>query len=72
MKKTYQWKQLSEDGLLKEPEGYGHYKDCTPNGYRGFHTVEEHALMYLQKFFHDHEDARGNEYVLLTIYKDNK
>ena len=72
MKKTYQWKQLSEDGLLRDPEGYGHYKDSTPNGYKGFFNEKGNALIYLENFFCDHEDAKGNKYVLLTIYEDDR
>jgi len=46
MKLTYYWKELSTDGLLKEPKEVGnpHEHSVDVNNYGGFDTPEEALL----------------------------
>lgn len=63
--KQYIWKELSTDGLLKTPEKDGpYYEERELNGYHGYFTSEDDAIMALNDW------KRQGDYVLTTIYKN--
>lgn len=68
MEKKLVWKEITNDGLLKEPEECGpHYSAESINGWGGFDSEEE-AITKLEQMKKDHTwDINGN-YVLVTIY----
>lgn len=64
MKKRYEWKELSEDGLLKDVKtgyGYGHYETLSGG------DTEEEAISSLEEA-RKHGYVSSGDYVLLTIY----
>ena len=68
MKKKLFWKELTSDGLLKEPDGVGpYYNTERVNGFYGFDS-EYDALAKLEQLHREYEySISGNEYVLVTI-----
>ncbi|MFN8756337.1 MAG: hypothetical protein ACK52I_29940 [Pseudomonadota bacterium] len=69
MEKRYEWRELSEDGLLrKSPECGPRYDRETINGYCGFSTEEE-ALAAYAAFKKAHKYGVPNELVLVALYK---
>lgn len=69
--KKYQWKAISDEGSLKEPEKEGWSNDISLNGDYGWFDSEEEAVKELEEF--------GKLYyvplylTLVTLYKvDNK
>ena len=64
----YYWKQISADGLVKEPEEAGpYYSRDTLNGWCGFESEEE-AEQALIKWFADYKYGVGSDFVLVKIY----
>jgi hypothetical protein len=71
MKIVYYWKELTEDGLLKEPADIGpYYNEDSFNGWYGFVTKEE-ALKRLDEIFKEHSDCVCGKYVLVKTYRKN-
>lgn len=69
MEKRYEWRELSEDGLLRKPQECGtRYDRESINGYYGFGTEEE-ALAAYAEFKKVHKYGVPNELVLVTLYK---
>lgn len=47
LEKRYYWKELTEDGLLKEPNGLGpYYSTVSLNDFDGFESEEEAVEHY--------------------------
>ena len=69
MKITYKWKELSEDGLLKEPQKRHSYDNYSINGFDGFDSVED-AEIALQRWNLDKENrfSKLSGLVLVKIY----
>lgn len=68
MQKRYEWRELSEDGLLRKPPECGpRYDRETINGYYGF-SSEEEALEAYAAFKKAHKYGVPNELVLVTFY----
>jgi len=66
--KTYYWKELSSDGLLKEPKEVGaYYESESINNYYGF-ASEEDAIIHLTKMCNKHEFCIP-DVMLITEYK---
>jgi hypothetical protein len=66
--KKFTWKELSGDGLLKEPETIGtYYDEIRLNGYEWFDTKEE-AEAALLEFINLDPWFSGDDYVLVEIY----
>lgn len=64
----YYWKELTSDGLLKEPKEAGPYYDkVSLNGWGGFDTEEE-AIERLVKMKVEHEYQFTDDYVLVKVY----
>lgn len=72
MKKVYEWREISDDGLLKKAEMHGPYYDTFgPN--KGWHKYEskEEAEIGLSEFF---DKLKGQnwtptvEYILVEYY----
>ena len=71
MIKRYVWKELSEDGLLKEPQPkYENGWGVDLNGYRGVFETEQGALKRFESFFDDYP-CQGN-FVLVTLYDKDR
>ena len=67
IKKTYHWKRLTEDGLLKEPKDLGHgYANLNDWGC-GFDSEEE-AQATLLELDESYPDDLRYDKVLITIY----
>lgn len=68
MKKKLVWKELSDDGLLKEPGECGpHYSKESINQWGGFDTKEE-AIEKLKKMKNAYAWDVTGDYMLVTIY----
>ena len=68
MAKRYEWRELTDTGLLLEPPKAGpHYDKHCINNWRGFDTEDEAVAAYNQ-FYKDHQYAVNSELVLVTIY----
>jgi len=68
IKKTYHWKTLTEDGLLKEHKTLGH--DCfslNDWGY-GFDSEEEAQAKLLELTMSYYSDELDSNLVLVTVY----
>ena len=62
----YRWKELSDDGLLKEPKKQGpHYMKDDLNEWGGFDT-EQKALNRLEEYKKEYNIY--GEYILVKIY----
>lgn len=69
MKKYFVWKELSDDGLLKEPKARrGPYTDDCLNPHPDGFETEEQAIRAFESFKKEHEYNTPNKLVLLTIY----
>ncbi len=69
MKKRYEWRELSEDGLLRKPQEAGpRYDRESINMYYGFSTEEEAFAAYAD-FTRAHPNEVANELVLVTLYQ---
>ena len=71
IKKRYYWKELSNDGLLKEPAELGPHYDRVPiNGYDGGYVSEEEAVQALVEFGDLlYEWSVPSELVLIPVYE---
>ena len=70
IKKRYQWKMLTDDGLLKEPEPLGpHY---SPDEFNSYHTdgfkSKKDARIRLVELDSLHEFQVPSNLVLITAY----
>lgn len=69
MIKRYEWKVLTSDGLLKEPEDLGpHYSTESVNFYGGFESEDE-AEKYLAKKVKRHKYDVPSELILIATYQ---
>jgi hypothetical protein len=66
IKKTYHWKRLTEDGLLKEPKELG-YSDSL-NSWSGGFDSEEEAQAKLLALDESYSYDLWYDKVLITIY----
>lgn len=77
LEKRFYWKDLSTDGLLKEPSPTGpHYDEVELNNYCGFKTEDE-ALEALDRYLKHGAGSREDVYqyvsfVLITTYETKK
>lgn len=70
MKKKYLWKEITDDGLVKEPESLGpYYSQDSWNGfYSGYDTVEEAEAKY--KYMENTYSYQvPHNMVLVTVYQ---
>ena len=68
MELKYKWKELTGDGLMKEPEDVGpYYSKESLNGWWGFDTEEE-AIKELERMKEAHKYSFNGDYVLVKIY----
>lgn len=57
MKTNFEWRELTEDGLLRKPTECGpHYDRDNVNGYEGSFTDEASAVLAFEAFFKKHSD----------------
>jgi hypothetical protein len=69
MNYRYFWKELSEDGLLKEPKEVGFHYDSVPmNGYEGGFKTEQEAVDHFIELHKKHEWSCPRELVLIKVY----
>lgn len=70
IKKYYVWKELTYDGLLKEPRPVGpHYNESTLNdGYSDYES-EEDAYKGFEEFFKENGYLSYDALVLVTTYR---
>lgn len=68
MYKRFYWKELSEDGLLKEPKGCGPYYSL--NNYNGFDTEEE-AVRHFKKIRKIYKYEAPYSLILIIEYREN-
>lgn len=66
MEKIFEWRELTEDGLLKRIEGYGPYYDRQSIG--GPFRTEEEAVEALSQCLKNKIHGFDG-YVLLTLYR---
>jgi hypothetical protein len=67
IKKTYHWKRLTEDGLLKEPKDLSHgYTNL--NNWGGGYDSEEEAQATLLELDESYSYDLWYDKVLITIY----
>jgi hypothetical protein len=68
MSYKYFWKNLTSDGLLKEPEDVGYsYNKIPINGYSGGFDTEEQAIDYFITLAIEHRSCI-NQLVLIKTY----
>lgn len=61
---TYYWKELTRDGLLKEPDTFGaYYEEESLNGYSGFSSKELAYASFLS--MHEKHNLLYEAYVLV-------
>ena len=67
MRIVYHWKELTDDGLLKEPKDVGpSYNSQSFNWYGSGHKTKQDAIKHLIHL-KDTENVRG-DYVLVEVY----
>lgn len=65
----YYWKELTSDGLLKEPKDLGPYYDTTTVNFYGHgFDSEEEAVFRLRMLKVAHEYELIGDYVLVKVY----
>jgi len=68
MEKRLYWKELTDDGLMKEPQDVGPaYSPDSFNGWAGYES-EEGAVRHLECLKKKHNYAVNGNYVLVTVY----
>ena len=68
MEKRLYWKELTDDGLMKEPKDVGpHYSPDSFNCWSG-HDSEELAIEHLEELKKAHKFVVSGNYVLITVY----
>ncbi len=67
MNKKMYWKELTDDGLLKEPKELDPYGHHLINNYGGFDSEEE-AVEHLDNIKDVHNFNIYGDYILVTIY----
>jgi hypothetical protein len=68
MKKRYEWRVLTDDGLLKKPALLGpYYEQFNVNGYDGFES-EDLAIAAYDRFKASHGYSVELEMVLVCFY----
>jgi hypothetical protein len=50
MKVRYEWREITDDGLLKQPDVIGPYYDETELNYDGGYESEEYAIEDLKRY----------------------
>lgn len=69
IKKTYHWKEITDDGLVKEPAEFGPYYDTESlNGWYG-HDTEEEAIKELERINECYEHFLPCNLTLVTEYQ---
>jgi len=69
IKKTYYWKEITDDGLVKEPKEFGgHYEAESLNEYGGF-ASENEALKKLVEISETYEFDIPSSLILIVEYR---
>ena len=69
MEKRFYWKELTSDGLMKEPEEEGpHYDLDSLNDYGSGYESEAEAITDYEKFKKKHTFRAPSSLVLITEY----
>lgn len=69
IKKTYHWKEITEDGLLKEPKEFGpYYSTESLNGWGG-HKTEAEAYEKLEYMYKAYRHKVPSSLTLVTEYQ---
>jgi len=69
IKKTYHWKEITDDGLVKEPPKFGpHYSTESLNGWGG-HDSEAEAFKQLEHINKAHQFGVPSSLTLITEYQ---
>lgn len=69
MQYKYIWRELTDDGLLKEPKDIGAYYEAeSVNGYSGGFDTEQEAVDHFTMLSEKHGWACPRELVLIKIY----
>jgi len=68
IKKKYYWKELTSDGLLKEPKEFGAYYNTESLNSWGGHDSEEAAIEKLIEINKRHEYEVPSSLTLITAY----
>lgn len=69
IKKTYHWKEITSDGLVKEPEEFGpYYSTESLNGWGG-HDSEEKAYKKLEYMYKVYSFGFPASLTLITKYQ---
>lgn len=68
IKKTYYWKEITSDGLVKEPREFGpYYSRESLNGYSG-HDSEDEAIARLIEIKKSYKYQMPSNLILITEY----
>ena len=66
----YQWRLLTDDGLLKIPLNFGpYYDDVNINGYYGSYKTKSEALEAYYDFL-KHEFYVSDDFILVELYEN--
>lgn len=68
MKKRYEWRELTDDGLLKYPKSCGPNYDLDETLSVGSWASEADAVSAFRAYQHKHGQSAPNELVLVTIW----
>ena len=70
IQKTYRWKEISEDGLLKDPRDLGlSYSSDNLNAYGNSFDSKEEAYKKLEEMTRMYEYEIPSDLTLITLYK---
>lgn len=68
MKKRYEWRELTDDGLMKKPENAGPYYDKESVNKYGGYASEEEAVAAYEAFRAAHKWGVASELVLVCFH----
>lgn len=68
MKKRYEWRELTDDGLMKKPESVGPYYDQENVNTYGGYASEDEAVAAYEAFKASHEWGVPSELVLVCFH----
>ena len=68
MEKRLYWKELTDDGLMKEPQNVGPYYNQESFNMWSGHDSEESAVEHLEHLKRLHEYRVNGNFVLVTVY----
>ena len=69
MEKRYEWRELTDDGLLKAPKDCGPHYDRDESLPLGAWGTEEEAVAAYSEFLKKHEYSANSELVLVCIWR---